>query len=167
MAYLALTGWARAPACGTTAVYFSPGGGCTDAIVREIDAAKATLDIQMYYFTTPRIASAVKEAFDRGVKVRVVLDIKQRTDPYSAARYLVEARVPVWLDDRHTVAHNKVVLIDGDVIITGSFNFTNAAERDNAENLLIIHGDQKLVRAYSENFTKHLGHSIPYDEVKQ
>jgi phosphatidylserine/phosphatidylglycerophosphate/cardiolipin synthase-like enzyme len=145
------------------AVYFSPGDGCTDAIVAEISAAKTALDVQAYAFTSPQIASAVKRAFDRGVKVRVLLDKSQRTDRYSSATYFFNNNVPVWIDDRHAIAHNKVILIDGETIITGSFNFTQAAERNNAENLLIIHGETNLFAAYAENFAQHLAHSTKYD----
>jgi phosphatidylserine/phosphatidylglycerophosphate/cardiolipin synthase-like enzyme len=148
---------------GNIAVYFSPGGGCTDAIVAEINSAKETLDVQAYTFTSTPIASAVKTAFERGVKVRVLLDKSQRTESYSAATYLYNGKVPVWIDDRHAIAHNKVMLIDGKTIITGSFNFTQAAERDNAENLLIIHDEPKLFSAYSNNFAEHLAHSHEYE----
>jgi phosphatidylserine/phosphatidylglycerophosphate/cardiolipin synthase-like enzyme len=149
------------------AVYFSPGDHCSDAIVAEIEAAKATLDVQAYSFTSPQIARAVKGAFVRGVKVRVVLDKSQRTDRYSSATYLFNSNVPVWIDDRHAIAHNKVMLIDGKTIITGSFNFTQSAERNNAENLLIIHGEPKLFTAYSENFALHLAHSTRYEGLER
>jgi phosphatidylserine/phosphatidylglycerophosphate/cardiolipin synthase-like enzyme len=145
------------------AVYFSPGDRCTDAIIAEIEDAKHSLDVQAYNFTSPRIASAVKAAFIRGVKVRVVLDKSQRTERYSSATYLLNSNVPVWIDDKHAIAHNKVMLIDGNTIITGSFNFTQAAERNNAENLLIIRGEPKLFTAYSENFARHLAHSTKYE----
>jgi phosphatidylserine/phosphatidylglycerophosphate/cardiolipin synthase-like enzyme len=149
------------------AVYFSPGDGCTDAIISEIDAAKLTLDVQAYSFTSHQIASAVRSAFVRGVRVRVILDKSQRTDRYSSATYFFNNSVPVWIDDRHAIAHNKVMLIDGNTIITGSFNFTQAAERNNAENLLIIHGEPKLFTAYSENFAQHLAHSTKYEGLER
>lgn len=149
------------------AVYFSPGDSCTDAIISQIDAAKLTLDVQAYNFTSHQIAGAVRAAFVRGVRVRVILDKSQRTDRYSSATYLFNNSVPVWIDDRHAIAHNKVMLIDGNTIITGSFNFTQAAERNNAENLLIIHGEPKVFTAYSENFAQHLGHSTKYEGLER
>jgi phosphatidylserine/phosphatidylglycerophosphate/cardiolipin synthase-like enzyme len=56
-------------------------------------------------------------------------------------------------------AHNKVMVIDGDTVITGSFNFTAAAEKSNAENLLIVAGKHALAEGYEKNFSEHLGHS--------
>ena len=55
--------------------------------------------------------------------------------------------------------HHKV--IDGETVITGSFNFTKAAEENNAENLLVIH-DKKMAERYTENWKEHEGHSEGY-----
>lgn len=68
-------------------VYFSPHGGCTDAIIREVTKAKSTLLIQAYSFTSAPIAKAVVNARRRGVKVQVILDKSQRTDKYSSATF--------------------------------------------------------------------------------
>lgn len=106
------------------AVYFSPKGGCTDAIVKEIAAAKTELKVQAYSFTSTPIAQAIAQAKDRGVKVTVVLDDSQRTEKYTGATYLQNQQVPVLIDAEHAIAHNKVMIIDGATVITGSFNFT-------------------------------------------
>ena len=144
-------------------VYFSPDGGCTDAIVREIGKARRSIDVQAYSFTSAPIAKAVADAHKRGVAVRVVLDKSQRTARYSSATFLFNQGVPVFIDDGHAIAHNKVILIDGQTVVTGSFNFSKAAEESNAENLLVIRGKPKLAMAYAENFAKHLGHAERYE----
>jgi phosphatidylserine/phosphatidylglycerophosphate/cardiolipin synthase-like enzyme len=69
------------------------------------------------------------------------------------------AGIPTYIDDKHAIAHNKIIIIDQSSIITGSFNFTKAAEEKNAENLLVIRGDDALVKKYLANFKEHLGHS--------
>ncbi len=142
--------------------YFSPRGGCTEAIVSAIGEASRTLDIQAYSFTSAPIAQAVAAAQARGVKVRAVLDKSQRTERYSSATFLKNHQVPVYIDDRHAIAHNKIMIIDGQTLITGSFNFSKAAEESNAENLLIIRGHPDLLRQYMENFERHLEHSVLY-----
>jgi phosphatidylserine/phosphatidylglycerophosphate/cardiolipin synthase-like enzyme len=48
------------------------------------------------------------------------------------------AGLPTYIDDRHAIAHNKIVIIDGQTVLTGSFNFTKQADENNAENLLVI-----------------------------
>jgi phosphatidylserine/phosphatidylglycerophosphate/cardiolipin synthase-like enzyme len=160
------TNVAVAPAPATTPrlqVFFSPGGGCTEAIVDGLGKAKTSIDVQAYSFTSAPIAEAVGKAFARGVKVRVVLDKSQRSERYTSATYLANHNVPTWIDAKHAIAHNKIILVDGKTIFTGSFNFTKAAEQKNAENLLIIEGDPKLYAEYLSNFEEHLSHSEKYD----
>ena len=145
------------------AVLFSPGGGCTEAIIEAIRGAKTSIEVQAYSFTSAPIAKAVAEAHQRGVKVRVVLDKSQRTERYTSATYLHNQKVPVWIDDEHAIAHNKVIVIDRSLILTGLFNFTKSAEERNAENLLIIQGHRDLVAKYAANFEEHLAHAEPYE----
>ncbi len=144
-------------------VLFSPAGGCTEAIVHEIAAAKESIQVQAYGFTSAPIAKAVVEAHRRGVKVTVVLDDDQnKGKQYTEATFLANQQIPVFLDGKHAIAHNKVMILDGSTIITGSFNFTKAAEESNAENLLVIHGKPKIAEAYARNFQEHLAHAVAY-----
>ena len=145
----------------TWEVYFSPHGGCTDAIVKELGKAKSTILVQAYSFTSYRIAKGLLDAHKRGVKVEVILDKSQRTDQYSSATFLFNAGIPVKIDAQHAIAHNKVMIIDGETVITGSFNFTKAAEENNAENLLVIK-DKKLADRYIKNWEEHAGDSEVY-----
>jgi phosphatidylserine/phosphatidylglycerophosphate/cardiolipin synthase-like enzyme len=142
-------------------VYFSPHGGCTDAITRELNKAKSTILVQAYTFSSAPIAKALVNAHKRGVMVEVILDKSQRTQKYSSATFLYNQGIPVRIDAQHAIAHNKVMVIDGDTVITGSFNFTKAAEESNAENLLIIH-DKKLAERYIKNWQEHESHSEIY-----
>ena len=141
------------------AAYFSPDGGCTDAVVREISMAHSTIHMQAYTFTSAPIAKALTDAAQRGVAVIAVLDQSNATERYTAASFLLNAQIPTYIDDQHTIAHNKVMIIDNSTLITGSFNFTKGAEENNAENLLIIKDDPTLVQAYEDNFQVHLKHS--------
>lgn len=143
------------------AVYFSPEGGCTEAIVREIAAAKKTVHMQAATFTSPQIARALIAARQRGVDVRLILD-RKKDDDRSQSERLVDAGVPTFIDGKHHTAHNKVVVIDGQVLITGSFNFTKESEQENAENLLVVRNKPQLVDAYERNFAHHLSHSQSY-----
>jgi phosphatidylserine/phosphatidylglycerophosphate/cardiolipin synthase-like enzyme len=147
---------------GTIRVYFSPNGGCTDAILSQINQAKTEILLQAYSFTSRPIAQALIQAQKRGVKISAVLDKSNRRQKYSAATFLQNMGIPVFIDDRHAIAHNKIMIIDNRVVITGSFNFTMAAENKNAENLVILDDLPDLTRAYRENFQNHLRHSVPY-----
>jgi phosphatidylserine/phosphatidylglycerophosphate/cardiolipin synthase-like enzyme len=152
----------QANATGVMDVYFSPRGGATEAIVREIGEARKEVLVQAYSFTSVSIARALLEAEKRGVMVEAVLDKSQRNERYTAATFLYNSGIPVRIDDKHAIAHNKIIIIDRQTIITGSFNFTKAAEEKNAENLLIIKGNRELARKYLENYYTHLSHSEPY-----
>jgi len=146
----------------SAAVYFSPQGGCTEAIVKELNAAKSEILVQAYSFTSQPIAKALVEAHKRGVTVRIILDKSNLTEKYSAADFVAHADIPTLIDSEHAIAHNKIIEIDGLVVITGSFNFTKAAEEHNAENLLVIH-DEALARKYIENWKIHARHSKAYE----
>jgi phosphatidylserine/phosphatidylglycerophosphate/cardiolipin synthase-like enzyme len=142
-------------------VYFSPKGGCTEAVVRELDAASQTVFVQAYSFTSKEIAVALGNAKQRGVVVHVILDKSNLTENYSDADFLAHHEMSVLIDSQHAIAHNKVMIIDGQVVITGSFNFTTQAERSNAENLLVIH-DHALAERYLANWHDHEAHSERY-----
>ena len=147
---------------GSIRVYFSPNGGCTDAILCQISQAKTEILLQAYSFTSKPIAQALIQAQKRGVRITAVLDKSNRRQKYSAATFLKNMGIPVFIDDKHAIAHNKIMIIDNRVVITGSFNFTMAAENKNAENLVILDDLPDLTRSYQENFQKHLRHSVPY-----
>jgi phosphatidylserine/phosphatidylglycerophosphate/cardiolipin synthase-like enzyme len=143
-------------------VYFSPQGGCTAAVVNAVNGAKESVLVQAYSFTSAPIGKALLDAHKRGVKVQVILDKSQRTEKYSLAAFLKNAGIPTFIDDKHAVAHNKVIVIDSRVVITGSFNFTKEAEESNAENLLVIR-NRSMAEKYANNWREHFAHSVPYE----
>jgi len=109
---------AAEPFPARAAVYFSPHGGATDAVVREINAATQQILVQAYSFTSTPIAKALIEAHKRGVPILAVLDKSNETQKYSAATFLVNAGIQTLIDDQHAIAHNKVIVIDTTTVIT-------------------------------------------------
>jgi phosphatidylserine/phosphatidylglycerophosphate/cardiolipin synthase-like enzyme len=89
------------------------------------------------------------------------LDKSNRTANYSSADFVQRAGIPTFIDAKHAIAHNKIMVIDSRIILTGSFNFTKAAEESNAENLLVIQ-DPTLAAKYTHNWQTHLKHSETY-----
>ena len=138
--------------------YFSPRGGCTEAVVRALNDAQKSVHVQAYSFTSAPIAKALVEAHRRKVQIHVILDDSQQGEKYSSADFLKNAGIEPRIDSRHGIAHNKVMIVDEQSVITGSFNFTKAAEERNAENLLVI-TDQRLARQYLDNWRAHAGHA--------
>ena len=131
---------------------FTPGGNCTQQIVDTINTAQHTIDVQAYNFTSMPIMQALASAEDRGVKVEILLDKSNSQQRYQyVTSFLQENNIPFMIDYRPAIAHNKVMVIDDSTVITGSFNFTDSAQKRNAENLLIIH-DPTLAQQYEANF---------------
>ena len=137
-----------------TRVYFSPNGGCQEAVVEAISKAQNAIDIAMYSITSRQIAQAVLKAKERQVKIRIVLDRSQIKEHYSKSRYLIGKGVNVKFLLGPGLMHNKFAVIDGRILLTGSFNWTAAADKKNAENLLVIK-DKDLAQKYVKQF-KHL-----------
>ena len=146
----------------TVEVFYSPHGGCTEAIVNALRAAKQSVLLQAYSFTSPPIEAALVAAAKRGVKVQLILDRSNLSQKSSAVASSAAAGLPVHIDAKHEIAHNKIIIIDGEVVITGSFNFSHNAEENNAENLLVLRS-KELAARYTANWQEHFKHSEPYE----
>lgn len=140
-------------------VHFSPNGLSTDNIVSHLDRASRSIYVQAYSFTSAPIAEALVKAHRRGVKVEVLVDKSQLTARGSIIQMLVSNGVQTFVDDKHAIAHNKVIVLDDMTVFTGSFNFTNAAEHSNAENSIRL-TDGKIAEAYYHNWLAHKNHSV-------
>jgi phosphatidylserine/phosphatidylglycerophosphate/cardiolipin synthase-like enzyme len=110
-----------------SAVCFTPGDDCTGLIVASLDGAIASIRVQAYSFTSAPIAAGLVAAHRRGVDVHVILDRSQTSQRYSVAGFLSCAGIPVLIDHAAGTAHNKVIIVDGAKVITGSCNCSKAA----------------------------------------
>jgi phospholipase D len=119
-------------------VRFSPGGDCTQFVKEVIAKAQKTILVQAYTFTSLPIADALIQAHQRGVEVNILVDRSQLTSKYTQVRHVAAQGIFVAVDMVPGIAHNKVMIIDDTYVLTGSFNWTKAAETSNAENLLLI-----------------------------
>lgn len=135
---------------------FSPNQNCTQMLIDAINAAQHSIEVQAYSFTSYPIAKALAEASDRGLKVRIIVDKSDVTpNHYSLLPYLKKHNIELYVDDQVNIAHNKVMIFDESTLETGSFNFTRAAQRQNAENMLIIH-NKDLANVYLNNWQNRL-----------
>lgn len=155
------------PGTGTIEYAFSPGEDAAGLIVRAIDEARFQILVQAFSFTHAEIADALIRAKRRGLDVQVIADPEQiELIEHNVIPRLVDAGLPVFTDAEHSAAHNKVMVIDAGsgapALITGSFNFTHAAQFRNAENLLVFRGNHELTRAYLDNWMRHLKHSARF-----
>ena len=136
----------------TVSVCFTPGTYCTGALLHELYAARQTIYFQAYSFTSSKIANALVTMKKKGVDVKVILDKSQfQCGKFSQRNYLIKQGVPVWDDYQPNIAHNKIAIVDSNLVETGSFNFTNAAQRYNAENMVFIQSPE-IARQFEANW---------------
>jgi phosphatidylserine/phosphatidylglycerophosphate/cardiolipin synthase-like enzyme len=148
-------------------VAFTPGDDISALIVKRISAAKRSVQMQAYLFTDRRIANALLAARARGIEVEVIGDAAQHQAgglPHLAA--LGRAGARIYLNGANAAAHNKIVIVDGArdgaTVITGSYNFTQAAQSRNAENVVVISGSRALTGRFVDNFEYHRRQSTPW-----
>lgn len=150
---------------GTVEVAFSPNGGCTAATVRFIGEARKSVRIAAYGLTSNPIGKALLDAKKRGVDVRVVVDKEhggRRDGGNGIANFLAANGIPVRIDTTVRIQHNKVVIVDGQSVQSGSFNFTSAAQTSNAENITIHRGFPELARLFEGNWNHLWAESQDY-----
>ena len=141
------------PARGSVEIAFSPWNDPEAALIAAIAEARERILVQAYVFTSKPIARALIAAHKRGLRVEVLLDAEMnRPSSLSVLPQLMEAGIPVAVETRYNIAHNKVIIFDPasaahGAVATGSYNFTRSARVANAENLLILRGnpDRKSV----------------------
>ncbi|MDY7032923.1 MAG: phospholipase D family protein [Thermodesulfobacteriota bacterium] len=146
----------------TIEVYFSPQGRCEKAIIQEIENAKDSIHIAMFHFTNGRIARALTKASKKGIDVKVILDKEKASGSYSKSKFLLNKGLHIQFregiqrrgrDNKIGLMHNKFVIIDGKIVITGSYNWTASAELWNYENLLII-WSAKIAKLFEMEFMR-------------
>jgi phosphatidylserine/phosphatidylglycerophosphate/cardiolipin synthase-like enzyme len=146
-------------------IYFNPDGGAEVAIVQHINAARRSVFVQSFHFTSPILANALIAARQRGVDVRIIIDHKAFLEPACLAVELHQHDIPVLVDAEHHTAHNKIMIFDESDVLTGSYNYTPLSANDNAENALFITGKPKITAAFVANFHEHLGHSLSFEKA--
>jgi phosphatidylserine/phosphatidylglycerophosphate/cardiolipin synthase-like enzyme len=159
---------APAPATGTVETAFTPWDDAEGLLIRTLRGARRSIHVQAYLLTSRNIAAALQSAHERGVEVRLLADRDGvEKGSTSLVPQLAAAGIPVRLETRYAVAHNKVVVIDAEAehsaVVTGSYNFTWSAQAKNAENLLVLRDDPALTRAYYANWQRHWEEATPFD----
>ena len=147
------------PAAGTRGVaeaHFSPGEDCPRAIGRLLDHCRRTADVCVFTITDDRLADALLAAHRRGVAVRIIADDAKAEDLGSDIDRFERAGVPVRVDRSPFHMHHKFALFDAATLLTGSYNWTRGAARDNEENLIVT-DEPRLVGPFAETFGRLWG----------
>jgi phosphatidylserine/phosphatidylglycerophosphate/cardiolipin synthase-like enzyme len=141
-------------------VCFSRAERCDDLLTGLIRGAKDRIYVAIYSFTSDRLAEALIEARRRGVDVRVVMERREANVTGSEYPRLLGAGVDVRLDANPGLMHHKFMVIDGEIVVTGSYNWSAAAEERNDENLVVIR-DRGVAGAYEREFERIWSQSPP------
>jgi phosphatidylserine/phosphatidylglycerophosphate/cardiolipin synthase-like enzyme len=153
-------------AVGSIEVAFSPNNGVTPTVINALSQAHNTILVSAYSFTSKDIAGALLDAKKRGVAVKIILDKSQVSQKYSSSTFFSNQGFDLRIDVKHAIYHDKVMIIDEKTVITGSFNFTKAAETKNAENLLVLRDNPELAKLYMQDWWYNWQQAVPVSEFK-
>jgi phosphatidylserine/phosphatidylglycerophosphate/cardiolipin synthase-like enzyme len=131
--------------------YFSPDDGAAAEIVAEIAAARERIRFLAFIFTSEQIADAMIERSRAGVVVQGVIEERNTDQSNSQYDHLRVAFHDILSDGNPYIMHHKVIIIDDETVILGSYNFTHSAETYNDENVLIIHNPE-VAKLFVEEF---------------
>lgn len=134
-----------------TEAYFSPGRGCRQRIKELFSQARSTVDVCVFTITDNEISEAIAGAHNRGVKVRIITDDEKATDTGSDIVRLEDHGLEVRTDNSPHHMHHKFAIFDQSILLTGSYNWTRTAARNNEENVVVI-GDEYLLKKFQSLF---------------
>ena len=163
LAAASLAGAKPAADCARIEAAFTPGDDISGLISGRIAHARESVRMQAYLFTDRHVAGALFSALRRGIEVEIVADGAQHESggsPWLAPLQRAGARV--YLNTAYAASHNKIVILDGTTVITGSYNFTRAAQSRNAENVVVITGNRAMARRFVSYFETQRDQSAPW-----
>ena len=139
---------------------FTPGQALAP-VLDTIRGARSSILVAAHAFTSRPVA--LRDASRAGVEVIVIVDAGEATKEYSAAQFLANARLPVRLNARYALQHNKFMVVDGVPVQTGSFNYTASAATRNAENVLVLRNAPAIAAQYTTEWQRlwHEGTDCP------
>lgn len=135
--------------------YFAPEDKVADKIVARLKTAQKTIDFMVYSFTDDSMGKVVMDRAQAGVQVRGVFETTGSETRFSEYGPMKAAGLDVWQDGNPYLMHHKVFIVDGQTVIFGSFNFSQNANEENDENLLIV-DDATLAQAFTAEFERVL-----------
>ena len=141
------------PALYKSEIYFSPNGGVASNIIKAINSTKSSINLAIFDLTSSDIASSLEKAQKRGVKIRIIADSRQAEGAYSKIPILANDQISIKIThgEGRGIMHNKFAIFDDKLMVTGSYNWTNNAERFNYENAVFI-PDPNVIKQYQKEF---------------
>lgn len=144
-------------------VGFSPGPGGLRVVLNIINGAEREVLLAAYSFTSPQVVQALIAAHRRGVDVKVVVDKKGNATNSSsrqALNLLVNNGIPVRLNGKYAIHHDKFLVVDRSHVQTGSFNYSRSAETRNSENVLAVWNVPELAAQYTRHWESRYSEGV-------
>ena len=146
----------RASFACSTQTYYSPADDVESVILSELAQAKKSIHVAAYALTDSEIADRLIELHKRGVEVVVYLDKTQASRKLSKDEELRAAGVTVIIKKGRYLMHDKYIIIDRRTVITGSYNFSESARRQD-NNVVVLEHCLKRAREYEADFGRLTG----------
>ncbi|MEI4220056.1 MAG: phospholipase D family protein [Candidatus Dasytiphilus stammeri] len=134
-------------------VGFSPDIFASKLILQSISQAHRKIDIAAYSFTSKPISLALLEVQKRGVIIRIMADHKAN-NRYTALTFLANHGISIRLNNHYAIMHHKFMIIDNKIVQTGSYNYTRAASKKNAENVIVLNNAPYIALQYEKEFQR-------------
>lgn len=140
------------PAFADITSFFSPSFDCENNIIKRIDKSEKSIEAAVYAINNRNIIKALKRAYDRGVKIRILTDRTQAGLKSSRVLELYDYGIKIRVNSKHKIEHNKFAIFDFKYVTTGSYNWTEPASTKNSENCLFFNRNSKTLREYYDRF---------------
>ena len=160
----------QVPATGTVEIAFSPDEGGENLVLKVIGSAHRQIRMLSYSFTSAPVTRALLDAKKRGVDIKIVADQRSNTSEdrsgkaRAALSLLAEAGADVRLINVYPIHHDKVLIVDGETVEMGSYNYSDAAAHRNSENVLVNWKNPPLAKVYLDHFTRNYRQATPYQQ---
>ncbi len=156
----------KSPEISEMQVCFSPNADCEKMLVDLISSATESIKVMAYGFTSDEISGALKNSFDRGIDVKIIIDSARYKARLNLGKGLKTAGADVRTDNPRGIAHNKVIIIDDSILITGSYNYTKSASTRNLENIIVLYSSKSslMMKSYVDYFADRYAKSLDPEE---
>lgn len=141
--------------------FFSPGNACRSAIISKMKAAKNSLKICVFTISDNEIRDEILIAYRRGISVKIISDNDKSFDAGSDIDYLSKKGIKIKIDQTANHMHHKFCVVDNEVLITGSYNWTRSAAERNQENI-VISQDNTLIKSFINEFDQLWDNLVDY-----
>jgi phosphatidylserine/phosphatidylglycerophosphate/cardiolipin synthase-like enzyme len=149
---------------GDVDIGFSPNAGAEQLVLDTIASARQSIRMAAYSFTSPKVMHRLLDAKKRGVDIRIVVDEKGNRSKASQAamNLIVNAGIPLRTTSRYKIHHDKYIIVDGETVETGSFNYSKSAAASNSENVIVIRNNPAIAEKYLKHWQSRWDEGIDW-----